>query len=107
MKYIWEEHDIIAGRIVCKPNPNEAKRLLERTFTPDGWTAKWTQKIGFNPACGAKRYILISMTDGMISKPHTAKELAAILNNEGLIPMPHAWLIKTMNHLEGSYDGLH
>jgi hypothetical protein len=105
MKFTWESSDIIAGRIVCKPNPNTAKKVLERSFTPDGWTAKWTHKIGYNPALGSKKYILISMTDGMISKPRTAEEMAAALNEDGMIPMPHAWLIKTLDYLEGSYEG--
>ena len=105
MKYIWEEKDIIAGRIVCKPNPNTATKVLERSFTPDGWTAKWTFKIGYNPALGSKKYVFISMTDGMISKPKTVKEMVDSLNEDGLIPMPHTWLIKTFNFMEGSYEG--
>jgi hypothetical protein len=105
MKFTWEEHDIIAGRTVCKPSANSTKKLLERTFTPDGWTAKWTQKIGYNPALGAKKYVLIAITDGMITKPRTAKELAAALNEDGLIPMPHSWLIKTLDYLKDHYEG--
>lgn len=107
MKFTWEEHDIIAGRIVCKPSANAKKKLLERSFTPDGWSAKWTHKIGFNPALNSKKYVLIAMTDGMISKPYTAKELVAHLNEDGLIPMPHAWLIKTMDYLKDCYEGNH
>ena len=103
MRYIWEEKDIIAGRIVCKPNT--ATKTLDRSFNPDGWTAKWTFKIGYNPALGAKKYVFISMTDGMISKPHTAKEMVASLNEDEMIPMPHAWLIKTINFMQGAYEG--
>jgi hypothetical protein len=45
------------------------------------------------------------MTDGMISKPKTVKEIVDSLNEDGLIPMPHTWLIKTFNFMEGSYEG--
>jgi len=62
MEYIWTEKDVICGRIVCKvPHDN---------FKVDGWTAKWTFKIGFDatkkPAEG--RYLLLAMTDGMVCK---------------------------------------
>ena len=41
MKFTWEPKDIVSGRIVCKPKADDG------TFKPDGWTAKWTYKIGW------------------------------------------------------------
>jgi len=93
MKYTWEEEDIIAGRYVCKPLREDEKR-----FEPTGWTAKWTYKIGFIPTHGVT---LICMADGLVHKPTTALELATQLNRDGMIPMPHAWLLK---HIEYTRD---
>lgn len=99
MKTIWEEDDIICGRIVCK-------RPLDGKFEANGNTAKWTQKIGF--VCGESssgRYVLIAMTDGMVSIPHSKKELVDILNQDNLIPMPHWWLAQVMTYLRDAYEG--
>jgi len=49
MKMIWEANDIECGRFVCKPTHqfSDRKSILERQFEPDGWTSKWTHKIGW------------------------------------------------------------
>ena len=101
MKYVWEEKDIIGGRFVCKPHevPTKGKKEWE----PDGWTAKWTFKIGYtvNPS----GMTTISVVDGSTTKACTKAVMAERLNRDGLIPMPYSWLIKTMEYLhrDGRY----
>lgn len=100
MKYIWEEKDIIPGRMVCKPSEKEF-------FQPDGWTAKWTYMIGYanstgeNPClvCIGENPCLVCIVDGMISKVYTPKELADRLNRDGMIPMPYSWHLATIEFL--------
>lgn len=118
MKFIWEAKDISCGRIVCKPTHqfSDRKNAVERGFKPDGWTSKWTFKIGWlaggNPAQEdyyelpreeregkRKDYCLMCMTDGMISVPHTKQEIADWLNTEEMIPMPHDWFVATVDYL--------
>ena len=115
MKLTWEAKDIECGRIVCKPNPNDGE------FTPCGWTAKHTYKIGwlaggnptreYNSIKGTRKereehaektradYCLVCMTDGMIGNGKTKREMAEFLNEYGLIPMPHDWFVKTVEYL--------
>jgi hypothetical protein len=116
MKFTWEPKDIICGRIVCKPN------LVDDEFTPCGWTAKWTYKMGwlaagnpqkeYYPIKGDSRkereeyiekhradYCAIAMTDGMITSPRTKKEMADWLNSENMIPMPQEWFLETISYL--------
>ena len=118
MKFTWEPKDIVSGRIVCKPKADDG------TFKPDGWTAKWTYKIGwlaagnpekdYYPIQGNTRkereeylethradYCGLAMTDGMVTRAMTKKEFAAWLNDEGMIPMPHAWFVDTIEYLRG------
>jgi hypothetical protein len=99
MKYTWSEEDIVAGRIVCREE--------RPTGEVCGWTAKWTFKIGFgyskDDTPGAE-YSLLAMTDGMIGRMRTKKDLASYLNQHGMIPMPHNWLIATMNYLRDCYE---
>lgn len=98
MKTTWEPDDVIPGRIVCKP-----LQKGERSFKPSGWTAKWTFKIGFVNGGGADSNVLVCLSDGMVGHAHTAADLAATLNKEGLILMPHAWLIDTMRFLRDAF----
>lgn len=100
MKFVWSEKDIICGRIVCKA---ETKDSL---WKPDGWTAKWTFKIGFDPSKSSDKSVcLICMADGMISSPQSRAELAGYLNSNELIPMPYQWLQKTIEFLRDAYEG--
>lgn len=116
MKFTWEPSDIECGRIVCKPHTGDEQ------FKPNGWTAKWTYKLGwlaagnpareYHPIKGNNReeretyiqqhradYCAIAMTDGMITSPKTQVEMAQWLNDEGMIPMPHEWFVKTVEYL--------
>lgn len=106
MKFIWEEKDIICGRIVCKPITNPSPDL--------GWQAKWCYKIGFlaggNPknssALGKDRtdYCIIALTDGMILNPRSKEDIAKWLNDNKMIPCPHGKLIEIMNYLRDCYE---
>lgn len=98
MKTIWEPSDIVCGRIVCKP-----LQKGERVFEPNGWTAKWTFKIGFVGGGGEDNYVMVCMCDGMVSRPRSKEQLAQEFNRDGLILMPHGWLIETMNFLRDSF----
>ena len=117
MKFVWEPKDIVCGRIVCKGTHqfSERKNPVERGFKPDGWTAKWTFKIGWLAGGNAQvepdytnhetieatrcDYCLISMSDGRIGNPKTKQEMADWLNSEEMIPMSYEWLVPTMEFL--------
>ena len=92
MKYIWEEDDIKCGIYVCKPNQGDG------TWIPTGWTAKWTEKIGFVGG-RSNGVALVAMTDGMIGPKKTPQEMADQLNKDEMIPMPYRWLIATIEYL--------
>ncbi len=100
MTYHWTEADIIPGRWVCKPTAYHHPDRTDANWQPDGGTAKWTYQIGWL-ASGTtdKNLTRTCVVDGMISKPRTRAELAAQLTKEGLIPMPHKWLLATIDHL--------
>jgi hypothetical protein len=99
MKYNWELKDIVAGKIVCK-DPSYQKRDF---FQANGNSAKWTYKIGFGYWEDGQRPTLNAMTDGMIHSFKNDQELVDYLNKCELIPMPHKWLIETMNYLRDCY----
>jgi hypothetical protein len=74
MKVIWEESDIFAGR----------------RYTKLGTTEIWL--IGYRvditaPKNAAKRYIQISLSDGMCCAEGTAAQLAPALTEQGYIPI--------------------
>jgi hypothetical protein len=99
----------VCGRIVGKPETENA---------PDqnGWSAKWTYKIGWlasgNPTVATdytsresientrKDYCLVAMTDGMILQPMTKPEMADYLNRYGMVPMPQNRVMTMMAFLQ-------
>lgn len=94
----WEAEDIRAGMIVCRAHRGKEK------WKPDGWTAKWTHKIGFVPCDkgseGNGHYCQIAMTDGMVyCRGKTKGEMAALLNKEDMILMPYSWWLQTVRYL--------
>lgn len=102
MKIIWTADDIICGRIICKAEHefSNRKNILERQFKPNGWTSKWTYKIGYSFGGKEKeKFHLLSMTDGLVGSIKTAEEMAKYLNKEKMIPMPYKWLMATMEYL--------
>jgi len=114
MKFTWQPDDISSGRIVCRPEHqfSDRKNIIERGFKPDGWTAKWTYKIGWLAGGNLTRpylytepenradFCLICMTDGMILEPMTTKEMASWLNKNKMMPMPHEWFVATVEFLK-------
>lgn len=97
MKFIWEESDIICGRIVGKDT--------QLDYEVCGNSAKHTHKIGFNATLPSKKnYILIAMTDGMVGKGRTGREMADYLNKSQYAPMPHKQFMKTMEWLRDIYN---
>jgi hypothetical protein len=103
MKYTWTEKDIIPGRFVCKDINKDNK-----SFAPDDWTAKWTHKIGWRTEISKKdgHLCVIAMTDGAVYLSGNETVIADYLNREEMIPMPHKWLISTMDYLRDCYEGV-
>ena len=95
MKYIWEEKDILPGRWVCKKNK-------DGTWSPTGWTAKWTQQIGWIGS-GHKCH-LISICDGMIGHHQTQAELVEYFNKEGIEPLSLTDLHRMVDYLDGNWE---
>lgn len=113
MQFIWEERDIICGRIICKPNEITPQSNL-------GWHAKHTYKIGWlargNPEIKIDYssrdtilktradFCLIAMSDGMITSANTKRYWADFLNKEDYIPCPYEYLQKIMEYLKDAYQ---
>ncbi len=96
MKYTWTPDDIIAGRFVCANwTP---KRSLDQ-YPADNPT--WVYKLGFLAGEDSpKRYVMVSMCDGMIPLAYTKEELAGHLTETDMIPMRRDWFIRTMEKME-------
>ncbi len=96
MIYVWQEKDVRCGIFVCrKPNYGES-------FVPSDWNAKWMYKIGFIGGAN-KGSVLISMSDGMVTKKQTPKEMAEYLTESNMMPMPHKWVIKMFEYMRDWY----
>lgn len=70
MKVTWEEKDIICGRTLGKEGLNE-QWLIGYRVTPPG---------------DYKRYVTISLSDGLVSDPSTKEHLAGMLTDHGYLP---------------------
>ncbi len=71
MKIQWQADDIKSGRTVGKIGRSE-RWMIGYEGTPE------------NPD---RRYVLISLSDGLVSPPATAEMMAADLNKSGEIPV--------------------
>jgi hypothetical protein len=105
-KYVWSPEDVQSGMIVCRAHRGRGK------WKPDGWTAKWTHKIGFvsgdgettkDPATNryvTSHYCQIAMSDGMVYHREKSREqMAADLTSEDMIPMPYSWWLQMVRYL--------
>jgi hypothetical protein len=105
-KRIWAPEDVKAGMIVCRAHRGRDK------WKPDGWTAKWTHKIGFVPGDGkmtkdpltnsyvSNQCCQIAMTDGMVyHRALSEADMAALLTEEDMIPMPWTWWVQMVRFL--------
>ena len=101
MTYHWTEADIIVGRWVCKPAPDKTiPGDAEGRWEVNGWTAKWTYQIGWLASEQSDNNIaLICITDGMIVRHKSRTALVAALNRDKMRPMPHKWLLATVDYL--------
>jgi hypothetical protein len=70
MKVQWEEKDIRAGQRYGKPTIRE----------------RWI--IGYDPSLlpHEKRWVSVSLSDGMVLRAHTQQELAVSLTESGYVP---------------------
>jgi hypothetical protein len=96
MKYIWSEQDIICGMFVCRTPIDDNK------FEPSSWKAKWMHKIGYQKRRGDGA-TLICMTDGMVGRKRTPKEMADYLTENDMMPMPHKWVIEMFEYMRDWY----
>ncbi len=105
-KHIWAPEDVEVGMIVCRAHRGPRK------WAPEGWTAKWTHKIGWVSGDGettkdpithcyvTNHYCQIAMTDGMVYHRSLSRaEMAARLTEEDMIPMPYAWWLQMVRYL--------
>lgn len=69
MKVEWEAEDIVMGRRVTRYRGDEVYML------------------GYQGFLGPKRYVLVSLSDGMTSECYTRVQLAEQLNSGGLKPL--------------------
>lgn len=99
MKYIWEESDIEVGRYFYLANNSKNVDSL----------AGSTYKIGFlqieNGPIDEKRYVSISIADGMVWGPFDKSEFAEMLNKNSYIPAKHNKLLKVFDSLREVNEG--
>jgi len=73
MKFVWEESDIIGGRIVGKPGRLESWMIIYRP--------------SMAPGSRGNLYGMVSLTDGSFGKDFVSNSsMAEFLNNIGEIP---------------------
>lgn len=107
-RFNWTPDDVHSGMIVCRAHRGSDK------WKPDGWTAKWTYKIGFVPGDGrvtrdpnmpgrylpVPQYCQIAMTDGMVCCRKMSKaDMAKRLTEDDMIPMPWSWWLRMVRYL--------
>jgi len=68
MRCIWDPRDIKPGRIIGKPDRTE----------------RWM--IGYIADRGTNRYVLVSLSDGLVTLPVPPDMLASQLTKEGELP---------------------
>lgn len=78
MKYIWEADDIKPGR------------MLGTTTRGERWIIGYREAEVIHDRCDLdathRAYVLISLSDGMVTAPRTAETMAVHLNESGEIP---------------------
>lgn len=105
-RFIWKAEDVEVGMIVCRAHRGDDP------WQAEGWTAKWTHKLGFVVGDGkvtkdpvthryqSGHYCQIAMTDGMVyHRGLTKEQMAARLNEEDMIPMPRSWWTRMTSYL--------
>ena len=55
---------------------------------------------------GEENHVTISLTDGMVSNPMTRTQMAAMLNEDDMRPMPNEWLVEIIKHISKTNEGL-
>ncbi len=84
MKYVWEEEDLKAGRWFYRTNSSTAHKL--------GFTNESKKR------SEGKKWVYVSITDGMTSNAKTNDEMLKILN-EKYRPLPQHKLIEFIEEL--------
>lgn len=96
MKIEWEEKDICVGRYVTVPTES-GKMCASRTY-----------KIGYYPQSKDEeyRYCLIAITDGMVGRMHTKKQLSEVLTDHGHLPISTDHIIDLIKSLFRQNEGI-
>lgn len=102
MKFIWEAEDIKPGRYYYRNDKGHGADL--------GYLASVTHKIGFSTEAkgdgdGDRRYVAISMTDGLVCPCQTKQEFAEMLNEGKYIPLRTDRLLEIIASLERQNSG--
>ena len=85
IKYIWEEEDIIAGRWIKRQGVDFSTAYKIGYAFPKPLTDRDYEE--------TRRYVLIAITDGMVTSPQTKKEMAELLTKDNRIPLEYLELI--------------
>lgn len=73
MKFTWEEDDIVPGRKIVQG------------------TAGKIWLLGYMPHIAeAERYVLVSLTDGLVTPPKSKERMATRLTQDNMIPAEYA-----------------
>ena len=101
VKYTWEKEDIKAGRYVIRNSSPYGSDNIS-------YAASCCSKIGWRAdVSGDKKYVLISIEDGMVLKEHTKDELVDKFNREdnGYRPVTNKELLVMITFLETLNEG--
>lgn len=73
------------------------KKGVSGNYNPNhGWDRKWTHKVGFNAGTG--KLHLVAMTDGMITKEKSHKDILDWIEKEGMVQMTKSEVISFFDY---------
>lgn len=103
MKIKWEEEDIIPGRYIVKPT-DSGKLCCTRAYKI-GYCQFMREPLETSVSDSA-RYSLIAITDGMVGKPKTKREIADSLTESGALPLATDHLKDMIESLRRQNEGV-
>ena len=108
MKYVWEEKDVVCGRIVCRvPQSSEMNGNQAKHTYKIGWHVGGHVPISWRDSSGkyhTDHFCTIAMTDGMVNGPKSKVAMVKWLNDNDMIPAPHEFVVRVMDYLKDCYN---
>ena len=91
IKYIWEEDDITSGRWVRRQGANYSTAYKICYIRPK--------------EVSDAKFVKVALTDGMVTAPLNAKDMAEQLTNDRSVPLSHGELLDFIRELHECQGG--